>query len=202
MKKYLSVVSLLILAAIGKHSSAQTGKPVTDYFRIATPMVFDQQSYNLVWTSHLASNFYKQEYLQKGDVLEKFRQMILIDVVTGEQDIKAIVKAKVDQLKLIRETNPLVNYEILEHKVKGEYMLDFMIGQQAQNGTMQIVERNVYRYKMVTDKSGRKGVLLFGVSTRSYGKEIDGYLQGLKSTRKKLIESVSNFNIPEVVIGE
>ena len=150
MKKYLSVVSLLILAAIGKHSSAQTGKPVTDYFRIATPMVFDQQSYNLVWTSHPASNFYKQEYLQKGDVLEKFRQMILIDVVTGEQDIKAIVKAKVDQLKLIRETNPLVNYEILEHKVKGEYMLDFMIGQQAQNGTMQIVERNVYRYSPFT----------------------------------------------------
>ena len=68
----------------------------------------------------------------------------------------------------MKATNPLVNYEMFQKN--GEYLLDFLLSANAADGkTVDIVERNVYRYKTFTDKSGKKGILLFAVSVRSYG---------------------------------
>jgi hypothetical protein len=97
----------------------------------------------------------------------------------------------------------MVNYEILENPKNQEYILDFLLSQNNPDGkSMSIVERNVYRYKAVTDKSGKRGVLLFGVSTRSYGNNIDKFLVSLKSNRNQLINSVSQFSIPQISIAK
>ncbi len=101
----------------------------------------------------------------------------------------------------MKEVNPMVNYEILENSKNGEYILDFLLSQNTPDGrSMSIIERNVYRYKMVADKVGKRGVLLFGVSTRSYGNEIDIFLNELKLNRNQLINNVSQFNIPQISV--
>lgn len=177
--------------------------PATDYLKLAGPILFEQQSYHLVWTSHPATNFYKQEYIEKNDVISKFKTMILVDFITGNNNIKEIVGAKIAELKRMKEANPMVNYEILENPKNGEYILDFLLSQNTPDGrSLSIVERNVYRYKMVTDKSGKRGLLLFGVSTRSYDNDIDKFLISLKSNRNQLIKSVSQFNIPEISLAK
>ena len=90
-----------------------------------------------------------------------------------------VVATKNAELKKMKASNPVVNYETFEKD--GEVMLDFLVSENTPDGKyLSIVERNVYRYKSVVDKNGQKGVLLFGVSERAYGDDIDKFFPNLK----------------------
>jgi hypothetical protein len=198
MKKQ-AVLILFITCIMSVIANGQTSKPA-DYLKIPGPIVFDKQSYSLSWTSHPANNFYKQEYIVKGDDPDHFQTMILTDVITGEPDIKKVVSSKLAELKQMKASNPVVNYEVISNAKTGEYMLDYLLSANNADGSMSVVERNVYRYKTFTDKAGRQGVQLFGVSTRSYGAAIDKFFTALKVNRKDLVNKVSLFQMPEIKI--
>ena len=181
-------------------SFGQTTKP-TEYLSISEPISFDKSSYDLAWTSHPSEAYYKQEYLPKGDTIEKFKKMILLEILTGNTKLKDVVAAKVSELKKMKASNPAVNYETFEKN--GEVILDFLVSENTPDGKyLNIVERNVYRYKSVTDKNGQKGILLFGVSERAYGDDIDKFFPNLKAHKFDLINSVGAFSIPEIVIAK
>ena len=181
-------------------SYGQTNKTITEYLGVAGPISFDKVSYNLAWTSHPTDNYYKQEYLAKGDTIEKFKKLILLETITGKAKLKDVVATKIAELKKMKAANPVVNYETFEKD--GEVMLDFLLSENTPNGKyLSIVERNVYRYKSVIDKSGQKCVLLFGVSERAYGDDIDRFFPKLKEHRYDLINSVGAFVIPEISIA-
>ena len=183
----LSILSVIFICSIV--SFGQSNKTATDNLNVPGPIIFEKNPYNLVWSSYPADNFYKQEYIAKGDTVTKFKTMILLDFVTGKTKIKDVVATKIAELKKMKETNPVVHYEMFENK--GEYMLDFLLSENTPDGKLvSTVERNVYRYKIYTDKSGHKGVLLFGVSTRSYGDDIDKFFADLKANRDDLINQV------------
>ena len=194
----LSIFLILMMASAA--SLAQTNKPAAEYLNAPGPVVFDNKPYHLSWTSHPAANFYKQEYLVKGDDANKFHTMILMDVVTGETAIKNVVATKVAELKKMKESNPVINYEVVDNPKSGEYMIDFLLTANAPDGSVSIAERNVYRYKLFTDKAGHKGVLLFGVSNRVYGPDITPFFASLKSNRKDLMTKVAQVTIPAITI--
>ena len=192
--------TLLAVCIFSIVSYGQKNKATTDYLNVPGPIAFDQKSYNLSWTSHPADNFYKQEYLTKGDNADRFISMVLLDVITGDVNIRDIVASKVAELKKLKETNPVINYETLDNPKTGQYMIDFLISENAPNGGPGIVERNVYRYQTFADKLGHKGVVLFGISTRSYGGDINKFFASLKLTRNGLINKISKYPIPEIII--
>ncbi len=178
----------------------QTTKP-TEYLGVAGPISFDKVFYYLAWTSHPANDYYKQEYLAKGDTLEKFKKLIMLDLITGKTKLKDIVATKVAELKKMQISNPVINYETFEKD--GEVMLDFIISENTPDGKLvSILERNVYRYKSISDKSGQKGVLLFGVSDRHYGNDIDDFFATFKAKRFDLINLVGAIDIPEISIAK
>lgn len=178
----------------------QTTKP-TEYLGVSGPISFDNVSYKLAWAFHPADNFYKQEYLSKGDSIEKFKKLLMLDFITGKTKLKDIVAAKVSELEKRKLSNPVINYETFEKD--GEVMLDFIISENTHDGKLvSIVERNVYRYKSIVDKSGNKGVLLFGVSERYYGNDIDAFFATFKSKRFELINLVGAFDMPEILISK
>jgi hypothetical protein len=153
-----------------------------------------------VWTSHPNEQYYKQEYLVKGESLEKFRKLVTVDVLVGDIDLKEVVSAKIAELKQLKESNPMINYQAFEKN--GEIMLDFLLSQATPDGKqLSILERNVYRYKNITDQNGKKALLLFAVSERAYGADIDRFLAGLKSKRMDLLNAVGGFKIPPVTIA-
>lgn len=192
------VLTTMVFATAGY---AQTNKTVTDYLNVPGPINFEKKMYQLNWSSHPASNFYKQEYIAKGDIAGKYKTMLLFDVIVSDKSVKDIAGEKIAELKKIKETNPIVNYEIFDNPKTGEYMIDFLLSANTPDGKqLSIVERNVYRYKTFTDKSGRKGILLFGVSTRSYGNGINNFLISLKANKKELINEVAKYTIPEIAI--
>ena len=199
-KSFIILLAAFTFLTTG-YAYAQTAKPAKEYFNVPGPVVFEKKIYNLDWSTHPAPNFYKQEYLVKGEVAGKYKTMILIDVLVTDKTVKEIVAEKIIELKQLKVNNPMVNYESFDNPATGECMLDFLLSVNAADGkTLSIVERNVYHYKTFTDKSGKKGILLFGVSTRSYGNAIDSFLVALKTSKKDLVNQVAKFTIPEINI--
>jgi hypothetical protein len=192
---------LFIFIAALLTSSSSHAQNAVDKLNVPGPIVIGNKSHALTWASHPSANFYKQEYIPAGDNVNKFKSMVLLDLSLGNLNLKDIVAAKIAELKKMKETNPMVNYEMFQKN--GEYLLDFLLSANSPDGkTVDIVERNIYRYKTFTDKSGKKGVLLFGLSVRSYGNDIDTFLKTLKTGKATLLNEVAQFNIPAVTISK
>lgn len=145
------LLATILLMSINTFS--QTNKTAAYYLTVPGPIIFESKTFNLNWSSHPLANFYKQEYIVKEDNANQYKTMVLIDVVTGGENIKNIVAAKVSELKMMKEGNPVINYEIIDNPATGEYMLDFLLTANAPDASISITERNVYRYKSFTDKA-------------------------------------------------
>ncbi len=179
---------------------AQNGKKINEYLNVPGPITFGQKAYSLSWSSHPTAAFYKQEYLVKGDSAEKFHSMLLIDVTTNNAQIKEVVAAKLDEIKQIKAGNPLVTYESFGNASTGEYMIDFMLTANDGAGKLSIAERSLYRYVVLKGKPGKSGVLLFGISHRAYGNDIQAFISSAKTNKSKLQNELLQFKMPAVVI--
>lgn len=182
-------------------SSVFAQSTVKDYLSVSGPLLFDSVSYNLSWSAHPSDNYFKHEYLPKSADAEKFKQMILLEFIGGDFKPKDAVDAKVSELKELKKTNPVVNYDVMENKQNGEYILDFLVSENTPDGQhIAVVERNVYRFKKAEDASGRAGVVLFAVSSRAYGDDITRFLVALKTNRNEMIKAVAAYPIPDIKI--
>lgn len=193
MKQSLLLLAVCLFPLI---LPAQTAKVPIDYLQVPGPIFFEKTAYQLSWSSHPTDTFYKHEYIAKGDDPLRFKTMILVDLLMDSGTVKDVIGAKVAELKKLKETNPLVSYQVTAMPKTGEFLLDFLLSQAAPNGkSLSIVERNVYRYKQLTDPSG-KSILLFGVSQRGYGADTGPFLTSLKQTKADLPAKVEQFPIP------
>ena len=196
MKKIHLLLMCCIAFLYSQDVFSQAVKTYPDHLSVPGPLAFDGKSYNLAWSANPSANYYKQEYITKGDNVEKFKSMILLEVLAGDAKVKDIVAAKLEELKKMKAANPIVNYEVFQKD--GEFILDFLLSANSADGrSIDILERNVYRYKSL---SGQKGVVLFAVSTRAYGAEAEKFLVNLKATKSRLVNAVAQFAFPAVKI--
>lgn len=202
MKKTLA--SLLVVAALALSTalSGQTKKTVMDYLGLPGPVVFDNKTYKLAWTSHPTNNYYKQEYIAEGDKLDRFNTMVMLELLTGDIKVRDAAAAKLEELKKLKVSNPTINYESFEKAETGEYMIDFLLSQTGEGNATSVVERNVYRYLPFKGKDGEKGIVLFAVSTRSYGVKINSFLTSLKAKKSDLVNKVAAYKMAELKIAK
>lgn len=200
MKRQLTLMLLSAIFLFPAVIYSQSNKTATDYLNISGPVSFENKSYKLDWASHPTADFYKQEYLPAGEVTGKYKTMLLIDVLVGDKTAKELAAQKIEELKVMKQNNPMVNYNAFDNAAGGEYMIDFLLTANAPDGSISIVERNVYRYKALPGKSGKKGVLLFGISQRGYGKQVDVFLKTLKTNKNELVNQVAKYPIPEITV--
>lgn len=172
-------------------------KKVEDYLHLGSKYRFDNKDYELVWSSHPASNFYKQEYILPNENVEKYTRMIMIDFLEGDLTPKDAISNFVNNLENSKKQNPIINYQMYERE--DEYMLDFIINKNSQDGKeVLILERNVYRYFRINTPK-RKGVLLFGVSDRAYTKkEMDNMFSVLKNKKLDLVNKIIQIEVPKI----
>ena len=191
MKKRL----VLFLMFIAQFVMAQN--KVEDYLHLGSKYRFDNKDYELVWSSHPASNFYKQEYILPNENVEKYKRLILIDFIEGDLDPKDVLSGLANSLENSKKQNPVINYKVYEKN--NEYMIDFIMSENSQDGKeVLILERNVYRYFRINTPK-RKGVLLFGVSDRAYTKkEMDNMFSILKNKKLDLVNKVIQIEVPKI----
>lgn len=171
---------------------------VEDYLGIPGPINLGQKVYNLAWSSHPNDTYFKQEYIESKENINKYNSMVLIDFVKGDFNLKEVIDHKIAELEAMKKINPVVNYQILENN--GEYILDFLISENSKDGKeILIAERNVYRYKLISN-STNNGLLLFAISQRGYKENIDQFFKALKTNTAKLIETVRTYKLPDIKI--
>ena len=170
---------------------------VEDYLRLGSKYRFDNKDYELVWSSHPASNFYKQEYILPNENVEKYKRLILIDFIEGDLNPKDVLSGLVNSLENSKKQNPVINYKVYEKN--NDYMIDFIMSENSQDGKdVLILERNVYRYFRINTPK-RKGILLFGVSDRAYTKkEMDNMFSVLKNKKLDLVNKVIQIEVPKI----
>lgn len=172
-------------------------KKVEDYLHLGSKYRFDNKDYELVWSSHPASNFYKQEYILPNENVEKYKRLILIDFIEGDLAPKDVLSSLANSLENSKKQNPVINYKVYEKN--NEYMIDFIMSENSQDGKdVLILERNVYRYFRINTPK-RKGILLFGVSDRAYTKkEMDNMFSVLKNNKLELVNKVAKIEVPKI----
>ena len=171
---------------------------MTDYFTIPG-IQYNNTHYQLSWSAHPTGNYYKQEYLPAGEKSDSYHHMIMIEAVTGDIPVKNAISSKIQELEDRKKTDALVNYQVIENKASGEYMLDFILSQSS-GKDIAVVEWNVYRYAPLKDPAGKTGVQLFAYSKRAYGAASTPFLKALKTERPKEIASFAGYKIPALVI--
>jgi len=196
--KLKHLITILGLFAFS-FSKGQTNKAIMEYLNVPGPIILNKTTFNLAWTSHPSANYYKQEYITPKGNIEKYTQMVSVELLISNATPADLAKAKMDELKQLKATNPIINYEIFQKN--GEIILDFLISQNSADGKkVNIIERNVYRYKTFSGKNGQKGVMLFGASERAYGSQVDTFLSSLKKNKSVLLNAVAAFSLPQISI--
>ncbi|TDQ77957.1 hypothetical protein [Sphingobacterium yanglingense] len=196
MKNLLLLLSCIILQSF----TAGINDPI-DRIGVKGPLTFDKTVFNLAWSSTPNKGYYVQEYLPKGEKVESFNQMLSIQLLEADISINDVVSQKLRELNERKKTDPICNYQVIENPEANEVIVDFLIGE-SKNDKMTIVEFNVYRYKQLELPEGKKAIILYFYSKRSYGERITPFLQTLKTERTKYINEMIGTDIPKLSIKE
>lgn len=160
---------------------------------IPGPIVFEETSFELAWTSHPAETYYKQEYLPAGEALESYTQMFMIDLLVEGANPEAAAADMIAGLEQRKSSDPLVNFDMIANEATGELILDFLLSDTS-TGTV-IVEWNAYRYVPYGD-----GLMLVAISRRGYDDDASGFIASLGDWRTSSIEALAVMELPQVVL--
>jgi hypothetical protein len=189
----LFIVSLLVSSFTPEKDNAK------DYLNIPGPIKFNETDFSLAWSSNPTPTYFKQEYIPAGEVVERYNQMILMEVVYGDLTVEDAVKAQVNVIQQRKKTDQVAQYQIIENPNTGEIILDFLMSAGTKK-KLDVVEWNAYRYKAFEDEKGRKGILLFAISRRGYNENIAPFLKGLKDERINMINLLGAYEMPVVKV--
>ena len=170
-----------------------------NYYGIPVSLTFNKLDYKLSWSSHPNNVYYKQEYIPKGNSADTFKDMVLIDFIETDADLKDAVKVQVAKIQERKKTDAVCNYDIVESPDGKEFVLDFLMSDRKDN-KLTVLEWSAYHYKTYTDKAGHKGVLLFGICHRAYGDESNDMLKNLSKFRADNRNALIAYPIPDIQI--
>lgn len=172
---------------------------VVNYYSIPKTVKFNKLNYQLSWSAHPTTSYYKQEYLPQGETGDHFNNMIMIDFIQTGASVKEAVTAQVNKILERKKTDAVCNYEVNENPDGTEFILDFLMSE-SKGSEMNLLEWSAYHYKAYTDQAGHRGILLFGICHRAYGEETGAMLKGLKTYRTPNINELIGYPMPEIQI--
>lgn len=182
------------LTALMVAATPVAAQKVTDYLDLPGPITLGDTDYALAWSSQPAENYTKQEYLPAGQEPARYESMVLVETVTGTIRPGDAAAQQVNFLNERRASDPIANYQLLEHPQTGEIMLDFVLSSRDTNGEY-IIEWNGYRYAPLPD--GQPGVLLFGISHRAYGNTAsEAFLRNLTAFKEAQLAILAAAPLP------
>jgi hypothetical protein len=183
----LAVLGLIGVIAV-LPAQAQSSAAI-ESLGVPGPIVFDGGSFALAWSSHPLPNYYKQEYLERGQTLEHYKSMFMVDAVTEDASVEATVATQIALLDKLKASDPVVNYAVVRNPKSGEIIVDFVLSDL--NSDPAIIEWNAYRYT----KFGAGGIAIYAISVREYDDKITEFLTGLKAWRPKTIQALARLKI-------
>lgn len=173
-------------------AGAVRAQEAADHLSVPGPIRFDGVEHRLAWSAKPRPGYIKQEYLPAGQTLERFEQMLLVEVLVSGTDAASAAAAQVRMVNQRKAQDPVANVAILRNPESGELIVDFILSATVPSGD-KVIEWSAYRYL-----PKGKGVLMFGVSRRAYGEARTGFMQRLKTMRPEAIRMLAAEPAPDV----
>lgn len=168
----------------------------SDLLGVPGPISFQEQDYSLAWTSQPSDEYFKQEYVPQGQSVETFTEMVLIEAVVGAIIPMQAAALQAQLLDTRKQSDPLVNYDIIVDETGQEVLLDFLVSDLSTDPI--VVEWNAYRYMPLAET---EGVSLFAISLRGYGEDgVRAFMEDLGTVRSKTINALVTYEVPEISI--
>ncbi len=199
MKKISTILFVFTAFVLTSFIYVDNKQDVKDYLNIPGPIKFDNVNYNLAWSARPADNYYKQEYLAKGDSLAHFNKMVIIDVLDDSVTPKDLVYLQVHALENRKKIDAAASYNLIQSPDSSEYILDFTESEGMPK--VDYAEWNVYRYKAFKDNAGHNGVMLIGISTRDYGNKVPDFIGSIRDIRESVTNQLIGYKIPPILIA-
>lgn len=193
--KHLFTCLLIAALLVGKVNTA-AAQYATDYINVPGPLQFGNDNYFLAWSAKPTDNYYKHEYLPKGDSLNHYSKMVLIDVLYDTANPRGLVYYKLNALAQRKRTDAAVDYHLIQSPDSSAYIVDFAESEGFPR--VKFVEWNAYLYKSIKDKKGRKAILLFGISLREYDDKVMGFIDHIADVREKIIQQLIEYQTPVI----
>jgi len=181
-------------------ANAHAQQDVADYMHVPGPIIFNASTYYLEWSAKPVDNYYKQQYVVKGDTIAHYKKLVLIDVLLDTLPPKELVYYKLRALEQRKKTDAAMDYHLITSPDSSEYIVDFI--QSEGRPATEYVEWNAYLYKAFKDINGHKGVLLFGVSMRAYGNKITDFVGSMRDRREDVVKQLMQYPLPVVKISD
>lgn len=162
-----------------------------DYIGVKGPLEFCGQKFYLAWSSHPVEIYYLQEYLPKGESLERYNEMLTLSVLMWDKTPREAAYAKAEELEERKKTDKVCRYMVAEND--GEYIVDFIVSD-GKGETLDCMEADVHHYRQIT-LNGRKATLLTFYSRRAYGDDILPFMQTIPDLRPQWYDALSRLNI-------
>lgn len=124
--------------------------------------------------------------------------MLTVSLLVSDISAKEGVKIKVKELEARKKTDPTCKYLVTESPDGSEFIVDFLMGQ-SKDDRMELMEFNVYRYKQIK-AGGRKALMLYSYTKRSYGDGITDFLKNLKEERMARLNEMIGAQLPEITL--
>jgi len=194
--KTLAALAFTLPLTLASFSQARTAEAAR-----AASLTFADVTYHLAWSSQPTPDYIKYEYLPQGEEFPYYHNMLMSELVRlpSGMGVDDAVRNQVEFLKQRKESDPVVNHELIQNKRTGEYLLDFVLSGKTEDGET-IIEWNAYRYIPWSSADGTQhGSQLYGYSARAYGDD-DGrkFLTDLKKTRPKMIQALADASVPSL----
>ncbi|WP_374440763.1 hypothetical protein [Epilithonimonas sp.] len=165
------------------------------------PLEFNKTEFNLVWSQKPQDNYYVQEYIPKNETVDRFNELITVNVFLVNNTVQNAVQQKIENLNKRKETDKLCNYNIIESPDGKEFILDCLLSLEKDN-KLNTVEFIIYRYKQIELENHKKALLIYSYSKRSYDEHIPEFLKHLAVEKTDLLNVMISKDLPEIKINE
>ncbi len=171
---------------------------ITERLGVNGPLQFNKTDFHLAWSDKPNATYYVQEYLPKGENVDRFNQLLTINLFNKFVKTEDAINQKVYELNERKKTDPNCNYAINKSKDGKEFMIDFLLGEGS--GNQAVVEFNIYHYKQI-EIDNKPALIVYAYSKRSYGNDITAFLKNLKTERSTLLQTMSSTQIPQIKLS-
>lgn len=192
MKKNL----LLIIGFCFFTMMSFTVNTIIDFLSTGTELNFNNEKYELAWSSHPNATYFKQEYLRKSDKLEKYEKMLIVEAIKTTLNSENVSQMKINELANIKKVNPIVNFKQVQVANQSDKIISFTIS----GGN--ILEWNVYRYQQ-QQVGNENMIILYAYSYRNYvatKEDVTKFMDYVKNNENKMITTITETKIPKIKI--
>ncbi|MEY2703291.1 MAG: hypothetical protein RLY43_1930 [Bacteroidota bacterium] len=195
MKKVIYFTSLLLI--IFSTAKSQT----IERIGLKGPIEFNKTEFKLAWSQKPNANYYVQEYLPKNETVERFNELITVNVFVLDVTVEKAIQQKVNELTKRKEIDKVCNFSVINSPDGTESILDCLLSS-GNDEKLDVVEIIIYRYKQIELENHKKALLIYSYSKRSYDENIIKFLNGLSSERESLLNVMISAEMPKISIKE